>query len=167
LQENFVQYAQKNSVYPTDDGPYTAPALQVTRRITDLFKQALDPLLTQTRALEARSVRDHHDHVQFAGVGKQPPLYNREVLTVLPYQVNKKRFVIAYYVMTRDVRQNLEPEEYTLELNGLNAVAAQVSVYDPFMDASVPLKLHALEGNKLVVSLSATDYPRFLVVEER
>ncbi len=167
LQANFIQYAKDHSVYPTDDGPFTAPALQVTRRITDLFKQKLDPLLTQTRPLEVRSVRDNHDHVQFAPVGKQPPLYNREVLSVLPYQVNKKRFVIGYYVMTRDVRQSLEPEEYTLELAGLDSVGAQLSVYDPFTDASVPLKLHTLEANKLVVSLSATDYPRFLVVEER
>jgi hypothetical protein len=167
LQENFIKYAKKGSVYPTDDSPYTAPALQITRRITDLFKQELDPLLNQTRPLEVRSVRDNHDEAQFAAVGNQPPLYNREVFTVLPYQVNKKRFVIGYYVMTRDVRQNLEPKEYTLELAGLDAVGAQLSVYDPFTDASVPLKLHTLEANKLVVTLSATDYPRFLVVEEK
>ena len=50
---------------------------------------------------------------------------------------------------------------------GCCSVGAELSVYDPFTDASVPLKLHTLEANKLVVSLSATDYPRFLVVEER
>ena len=167
LQDNFTQYARKNTVYPAEDGPYTSPVLQVTRRITTLFKQGLDPLLVQTRPLEVRSVRDSHNHIQFAAVGLQPPLYNREVLTVLPYQVNKKRFVIGYYVMTRDVRQTFEPEEYTLELGGLNPVGAKLSAYDPFTNASVELKLHTLEPDKLVVSLSATDYPRFLVVQER
>jgi len=167
LQDNFAQYARKSTVYPSDDRPYTSPALQITHRITDLLKQGLDPLLTQTRPLEVRSVRDSHNHFQFAAVGNQPPLYNREVLTVLPYQVNKKRFVIGYYVMTRDVRQTLEPEEYTIELGGLNPVGAKLSAYDPFTNASVPLKLHTLEPDKLVLSLSATDYPRFLVVEER
>ncbi len=167
LQDNFAQYARANAVYPSDDGPYTSMALLVTRRITELFKLGLDPLLTQTRPLEVRSVRDNHNHTLFAAVGKQPPLYNRELLTVLPYQVNKKRFVIGYYVMTRDVRQTLEPEEYTVELGGLNPVGASLSVFDPFTNASVPVKLHALEPDKLVVSLSATDYPRFLVVEER
>lgn len=108
-------------------------------------------------------MRDSHNHMQFAAVGNQPPLYNRELLSVLPYQVNKKRFVIGCYVMTRDVRQTLKPEEYTVELGGL----AGLSAYHPFTNASVPMKLHALEPGKLVVSLSATDYPRFLVVEER
>jgi hypothetical protein len=167
LQENFIRYAEKNAVYPVDDAAYTSPALLVTRRITDLFKRELDPRLTRTRPLEVRSVRDTHNHVQFAGVGGQPPLYNREVLSVLPYQVNKKRFIVGYYVMTRDVRLTLEPEEYTVELGGLNPVGAELSVYDPFTNAIVPLNVHALGPNKLVVSLSATDYPRFLVVEER
>ena len=167
LQANFVQYARESTVYPSNDSPYTSPALQVTHRITDLFKQGLDPLLTQTRPLEVRSVRDSHNHIQFAAVGNQPPLYNREVVTILPYQVNKKRFVIGYYVMTRDVRQAFEPEEYTLELGGLDPVEASLSAYDPFTNALVPMKLHTLEPNKLVVSLPTTDYPRFLVVEER
>jgi len=39
LQDNFAQqYARANTVYPSDDRPYTSLALQVTRRITDLFK---------------------------------------------------------------------------------------------------------------------------------
>ncbi len=167
MQKNFADYASQNTVYPTDDSLYTSPALLVTRRITDLFKRDLDPSLTQTRQLEVRSVQDNHDHVQFAAVGNQPALYNREVFTVLPYQVSAKRFVIGYYVMTRDVRQSLASEEYTIELAGLKAAGAQISAYDPFTDTLVPLKLHALESNKLVVTLPATDYPRYLVVEEQ
>jgi hypothetical protein len=167
LQDNFVRYASTATTYPADDAPYTSPALQVTRRITDTFKVGLDSQLGQTRSLEVRSVRDAHDHAQFAAVGDQPPLYNREVLAVLPYQVNAKRFVIAYYVMTRDVRQTLEPEQYVVELGGLRASGAKLSAYDPFTDKAVPLESHPSERqDSLTLSLSTTDYPRLLIVEE-
>jgi hypothetical protein len=167
MQDNFAAYLKQNTVYPADDAAYTSPALLVTRRITDLLKQDLDSSLRQTRPLEVRSVRDNHDRAQFAAVGTQPPLYNREVLTVLPYQINAKKFAIGYYVMTRDVRQTLAPEEYTIELGGLQAAGARISAYDPLTNTSVPMKLHTLEADKLVATVTATDYPRFLVVEEQ
>ena len=167
LQDNFVQYAASQTSYPADDGPYTSPALTLTRRMTDVFKVGLDPGLKQTRPLQVRSVRDTHDHVQFPAAGDQPPLYNREVLAVLPYQVNAGRFVIAYYVMTRDIRQPLPAEEYTLDLGGLKAAGARVSAYDPLTGQAVPLKVHIAEQDRLVLTLPATDTPRLLTVQER
>jgi hypothetical protein len=167
LQDNFVRYASSNTTYPADDSAYTSPALSVVRRMTDVFKVDLDPGLKQPRPLQVRSVQDRHDHVQFAAAGNQPPLYNREVLAVLPYQVNAKRFVIAYYVMTRDVRQPLPAEEYTLELGGLNAAGARFSVYDPLTGQTVPLKVHAAQQDRLLLSLPATDTPRLLTVQEQ
>jgi hypothetical protein len=167
LPGNFVQYARTHRVYPQDDGPYTSPALSVVRRLTGAFQNGLDPALKQTRPLTVRSVRDRHDHIQFAAVEGQPPLHNREVLAVLPYQVNARRFVIAYYVMTRDLRQTLAAEDYTVELGGLNAAGADISVYDPVTGSAVPVKVHAREQDKLSLTLSATDTPRLLVVQER
>jgi hypothetical protein len=167
LQDNFVRYARSNTTYPDDDSAYTSPALSAVRRMTDVFKVGLDPDLRQTRPLQVRSVRDGHDHVQFAATGDQPPLHNREVLAVLPYQVNARRFVIAYYVMTRDVRVPLPAEDYTLDLDGLKAVGAQFSAYDPLTGQAVPIKVHVAEQNRLVLSLPATDTPRLLTVQEQ
>lgn len=167
LQANFVQYARSNTVYPDNDAPYTSPALLVTRRLTDAFKVGLDPGLRQTRPLQVRSLRDSHDHVQFPAVGDQPPLHNREVFTVLPYQVNARRFVIAYYVMTRDLRQPLKPEAYTLELGGLRGEGARISVSDPMNGGAVPVDVQARGPDSLALGLLATDTPRLLIVEER
>lgn len=167
LQDNFVRYARGGGAYPADDAPYTSPALQVVRRITDTLRTGLDPQLAQTRPLRVRSVQDDHGHVQFGAVGDQPPLYNREVFTVLPYQVNAKRFVIAYYVMTRDVRQTLAPENYSVELGGLRATGAKLSVYDPLTDQPVALEWTATDQDTLRLTLAATDAPRLLIVEEQ
>lgn len=81
--------------------------------------------------------------------------------------MNVKRFVIAYYVMTRDVRQTLPAEEYTLDLGGLHAAGASVSVYDPLTGQAVPLKVHVAEQDRLVLTLPATDTPRLLTVQEK
>jgi hypothetical protein len=167
LQDNFVRYARMGGAYPADDAPYTSPALRVVRRITDTLKTDLDLQLERTRPLEVRSVQDDHGHVQFGAVGDQPPLYNREVLAVLPYQVNARRFVIAYYVMTRDLRQTLAPENYSVELGGLRAAGAKLSVYDPFTDTAVPLESEVTEQGSLRLTLTATDTPRLLIVQEQ
>lgn len=167
LQSNFARYASSNTVYPADGSAYTSPALNVVRRMTDVFKVGLDPHLKNTRPLQVRSLQDRHDHVQFAAAGDQPPLHNREVLAVLPYQVNAGRFVIAYYVMTRDVRKSLTAEEYTLELGGLNAAGASFSAYDPLTGQAVPVRVHVAGRDRLVLSLPATDTPRLLTVQEK
>jgi hypothetical protein len=141
VQDNFIQYANSNRSYPADDSPYTSPALAVTKRIVDMMNEGLDPTLMTTRSLQVTAIIDTHDHYQFAGDGTtaHPPLYDREALAILPFQANAGRFVIPYYVMTRDVTQSLTPEPFTIGFKGVNAVTARVSAYDPVNDTAVPV----------------------------
>lgn len=169
VQDNFLEYARNHSIYPQDDRAYVSPALKIAGRIAAQMRQNLDPTLTQARQLQLDTVRDNHNHLQFSGDGTaaHPNLYNRDVFAFLPYQVNSRRFVIPYYVMTRDVTKDLPPEKFTIQISKLKAQGATVSVYDPMSDLSVPVKIDRRGSNFLNLTLSATDYPYLLIIQER
>lgn len=168
VKDDFVSYARTNTIYPVDDSKYVSPSLLVIKRITDKMREQLDPGLKATRQLRLDSISDTHDHYQFRGDGTpaHPNLYNRDLFAFLPYQVNNKRFVVPYYVMTRDVRNELAPEEYTIRISGINGKKAAVSVYDPINDRRVPVKIIIRTADGLKLALPATDYPYLLTVQE-
>jgi hypothetical protein len=134
--DSFVAYSRANSVYPVNDEPFTSPALNTTHRLCEKMREKLDPALTETQPLKVEANSDTHNHFQFAGDGtpEHPPLYNREVSAFLHFHVNANRFVIAYYVMTRDVKKSFETERYTLTICGLCGRGASVTTYDPITD---------------------------------
>ena len=169
VQDNFLAYARTQRVYPRNDLAYVSPALKITAQIVAQMKQDLDPNLTQTRQLQLDAVSDTHNHFQFAGAGTaaHPNLYNRDVFAFLPYQVNSHRFVIPYYVMTRDVTKNLPPEQFTIQISKLKAQGATVSGYDPMHERTVPVKIDRRGSNFLKLTLSATDYPYLLIIQEQ
>jgi hypothetical protein len=169
VRDNFLEYSRTNRIYPKDDRSYVAPALQITSRIVRQMKQNLDPNLTQTRQLQLDSISDTHNQIQFGGDGTaaHPHLYNRDVFAFLPYQVNSHRFVIPYYVMTRDVTKNLSPAKFTIQISNLQAQGANVSVYDPMFDRPVPVTIERRGNNFLNLTVSATDYPYLLIIQER
>lgn len=168
VQDNFLQYSRTHRVYPTTDRSYVSPALNITARIVKQMKQHLDPNLTRARQLQLDSINDTHNHFQFVGDGTaaHPPLYDRDVFTFLPYQVNSQRFVIPYYVMTRDVTKNLAPEKFTIQISKLKTARATVSVYDPMSDRTLPVTIDRRGHDFLKLTLSATDYPYLLIIQE-
>lgn len=168
ISAEFAGYAQENADWPEPIDPYVSPQLRVMRRITDVLKDGLDPSLSQTRTIGVASITDKHGHCQFAGDGTPdcPPLYNRETLAVLPYQVNEHKFVIAYYVMTRDVVADLPPEEYTITLTGLNGRRATVRAYDPIADRDIPVHIESAGEDPMTLKVLAADYPYLLVITE-
>ena len=169
VKESFLQYAeQDDAVYQPYNSTFSSPVLEAISNLAQQMSQQLDPDLTETRPLEVLSITDTHDHYQFAGDGTaaHPNLYNRDVFAFLPYQVNAQRFVIPYYVMTRDILQDLAPENYTLEIAGLNSIGATISVYDPIGDRTIPVTILKQSSQSLTVELTATDYPYLLIVQE-
>lgn len=168
VQDNFISYAKSHNAYPDDDSFYTSPALKVTKRIVDLMSQGLDPALMTTRSLMVTSISDAHDHRQFDGDGTaaHPPLYDHDVLAILPFQVNAGRFVIPYYVMTRDLTQTLTPEAFTIGLKGVNAAGARARVYDPLNDRDVPVTMDSASGDTITLTAVAADYPYLLIIDD-
>jgi len=135
------------------------------------------------RQLSLVSIRQEGDHAQFAGDGTaaHPPLYDRDVLAVLPFQSSPTRFVIPVYVMTRDLLTLYEPlapdsdvhrfdlpaERFWITLDNLPETAdpPAVSAYDPLLNESTPARLVSREGTSAVFEVAATDYPRLLSIE--
>jgi hypothetical protein len=159
-----------DKAYPSDDAPWTSPALLAVRRIADRMRDGLDVNLQKTRPLELVSIEDSHGAKQFEGDPRDPrdhpPLFDRDVLAVLPFQVNAKKFVIPYYVVTRDIRRDLPPEKFTVAIKGLVGKGAKLSAYDPVLDQRQAVRVLSDEEGTLKIELTAVDYPVLLEMEE-
>jgi hypothetical protein len=169
VKQNFLDYVeQPNAQYPADDSIYTSLTLTTVGRLVRKMSEQVDLNLRNPRQLEVVSVGDSHNHAQFTGDGTEahPNLFDREVFVVLPYQVNARRFIIPYYVMTRDVMQDLPPEAFTVQIKGLRSDRLSVTVYDPIQDKTVPVTVRGRGSDTLSLDLTATDYPYLLTIEE-
>jgi hypothetical protein len=170
LKQDFIDRTISGKTYPADDGGWTSPALLAVRRIADRMRDGLDPNLRQTRALELESIEQSGGGKQFEGDPKDPishpPLYDRDVLAVLPFQVNAKKFIIPYYVVTRDIRRPLPEERFTVAIKGLKGEGAKMTAYDPVLDRSRDARLVSDQNGVVKLELAAADYPVLLEVNE-
>ncbi len=168
VKDSFIEYSRSNKTYPDDDSDFISPSLQAVKRITDKMKYKLDPNLKSTRNITIDQLSDTHDNYQFKGDGtpEHPNLYNRELFAFLPYQVNSKRFVIPYYIMTRDVRNSLPIEKYTVNILGIKGKGASLSVYDPINGKNMSLRVLNRGDDSLKLELNTTDYPYLLIIQE-
>ena len=175
---SFFTKLDQTGVYPGDRAG--GEVLDAVKRLTDGFAGAVAP--AHPRSLSLLRVGDYAGNVQFAGDGSadHPPLYNRDVLAFLPFQVKPDRFVTAVYVMTSNVATNykpgapntdptrfdMPPETYRLTIGGTNAVGALVSATDPLTGQTVPVTVVSAAPDRLVVELPVTDSPRLLTIDE-
>lgn len=168
LSAAFLDYAATHHDWPADPAPLVSEQLQVVSRIAAAMREGLDEALTETRPLAVAQVADEHDHRQFDGDGtaSHPPLFNREVLAILPYQRAAGRYTVAYYVMTRDITIDLPPESYRLTLTGLDGRGASLAVLDPWTGQRTPLQAAAATADSLTLQVEATDVPRLLQIDE-
>ena len=56
----------------------------------------------------------------FDGDATHPPLWHREVLAVLPFQVHPGKHAVVVYVMTRDATKPMAEEPYRLVIKGVS-----------------------------------------------
>ena len=104
--------------------------------------------------------------VQWAGSGSHPSLYDREVFAVLPIQRSTNAFVVAFYVVTRDMEQDYDPKNFTIRLDRIDGRDATVKVLDPLTGQETHYQLHPSGADYLSVTVEAECYPRLLSVEE-
>lgn len=168
VKDSFIEYSRTAKEYPHDDTAYTSPSLAVIGRVAAKMRSGLDTKPKDVRRLRLDSVSDTHDHTQFVGDGTpaHPRLYDRDVFVFLPFQVNSRRFVIPYYVMTRDVRHDLSPEEFTVRISGIDGRHARLTAYDPIHDKPVPVKPGTRTPTSITATVTACDYPCLLTIAE-
>ena len=85
--------------------------------------------------------------------------------------------------MTRDVLNDMEPEQYIVTVKGLRAAGTTMTAYDPIQNRNLPVKVtqaynsqsspqsHSQDAtnqdtSSLTLELTATDYPYLLIVDE-
>ena len=138
--------------------------------------------LDVTRALRVDSLVEHRPRLVFAGDGTaaHPSRWNRDYFAFLPFQLSAGRFAVPYYVVTLNATQtyrpalppldparyDMPPQDYDVTVGNCAGRGAQVSSYDPLRGAAVPVKVLAATAGSLTVRLSATDYPRVLLIRE-
>jgi hypothetical protein len=168
VNDRFFEFVRTNKQYPSEEASFVSPTLRTLKNIANKMRDAVDPNLTATRQLSLVSITDTHNHFQFQGDGspQHPNLYNRDLFVFLPYQANRNRFVIPYYVMTRDVTKRLAPEEYTVEIHGILGRGSTVSAYDPIENCDVSVEVKSATNDNLILSIKTSDYPYLLTIQE-
>jgi hypothetical protein len=68
--------------------------------------------------------------------------------------------------MTRDLTGDLAPEQYTIQLSGVNGDSASVSIYDPKNNSNISFTKVASSSTMLRLTLMATDYPYLLMIAD-
>jgi hypothetical protein len=156
------------------------PQLKVLARVNRLMKSGQP--LEVTRPLAVTELVEHQPRLVFKGDGtpEHPDRFNRDDFACLPFQLAADKYAIGYYVVTRNMVHDWNPEldpldparydmpqqTFDLTLRNLRGAGAKVSAWDPLKDQSVPVAVLASDKNSLKVQLETVDYPRFLLVEE-
>jgi hypothetical protein len=186
VSDAFLSYAsQPGATYPDDDATLTSPALNAIGNLSGVMRQHLDTRVGSdaepVRKIELMSISDEADNKQFLGDGTagHPPLYDRDVFAFFPTQVNSHRFVIPYYVITRDVlhiynsqrvgghQYDMPVEKFTLLIRGISPHGMSIKCYDPILNTYSKITGVTRVGNSAFrVNVSAEDYPRLLVIQE-
>jgi hypothetical protein len=177
-------YAVRGNVFGAVDENFFAggapgEGIEAMTRLTAPFQAS--QRITAPRTLTLDSISDRHNQTVFAGDGTaaHPPLYNRDVVAVLPFQITNTKFAIPAYVMTRDVaklqrpnaprtdvtRWDLPEATYRIALGGLSR-NVRLSVQDPLTNSTVPVTVVSRSDDQIVVELPLTDSPRLIMADE-
>jgi hypothetical protein len=142
--------------------PGGGETIRAVARLVDGFAGA--ERLRRVQPLKLLRIGDFANRVQFAGDGTpaHPPLYDRDVLAFLPFQVTPDRYVIAVYVMTRDIARRSPPEKFRLVIGGLRRCDLPVSMSDPLLGGRDPVRRVSCSRHALTVDVPLTDSPRLL-----
>ena len=144
--------------------PSRSPALAALKNLTRQFQGA--EALTERRSLQFKVTALHRQPVVFEGGWGHRPLYYREMLTLLPFQVTPHRFVVAAYVMSYDITRPPPPMKFRLRIEGVEGSAAKVGFYDPIRDSALPLQEDARDSRSITVTLEQVEYPRLITLDE-
>ena len=136
------------------------PPMFTIRNITRAFAgsiplKTIAPLQIEVTALDPpRNI--------FEGDADHPPLTHAEVFTALPFQLDEKRHLVAFHVMTRDANKPIAPERYRLKITG--AKGATVTATDPHDDRAVKVTIETTTPEFIEVTVPAVEHPRLLLI---
>jgi hypothetical protein len=160
---------------------HTGAQLSAVKNTTRLMAQGKS--IATPRPLKVEKIVEYEPRLVFKGLGtaEHPDRYNRDDFAVLPYQLDEGKFAVGYYVVTRNVMQawntskgeldtarySMPDQTFALTLSNLAGSKAEVYSYDPIRNENKPVKILEAGNDFLTVEVLSSDYPRFLVINER
>lgn len=143
------------------DDVATPPMLAV-RNLARAFDGSVP--LRQTDPLSVDVVSLGPETKVFEGDAAHPPLWHRDVLAVLPFQVNPQKHAVAVYVMTRDALKHFPPQTFRLTFTG--AKGDRVTAVDVVTGWAVSVQTRFLAPGQVEVTLPVTQQPTVLTIEK-
>ena len=98
------------------------------------------------------------------GTPNLPPMTTADGLVCLPIQVNQHRIAILYYIMTRDIRVSLDPQNIRVSIQLANIPDFALSSYDPLNDVHFGIDPMSGVQDRIELELSTTDIPKVLIL---
>jgi len=137
------------------------PPMRAIRNLARAFDGSVPMAETDALGVEATSLGP--ESKVFDGDATHPPLWHREVLAVLPFQVNPQKHVVAVYVMTRDAVKPFPPASFRLKFSGV--MGSRVEAADVLSGA--PIALQAISGGEgsIEVTMPVTDRPALISIQ--
>ena len=154
--------------------------LEAVGRAVRLMREGEE--MAEARPLTVDRLVEEKPRLVFRGDGTpaHPDRYHRHDFACLPWQLAPGKFVVAWYVATRNVvhawnpsREPLDPWRYAmpdqtfrLTLGNVRGQGAKVTAYDPIADRTVRVRVTSATPTTVTVVLPTVDYPRLLLIEE-
>jgi hypothetical protein len=154
------------SALPADSTPYKTPAMLALMNAQAFFADAAPIASPRQLSLSVGALDGQGGGLVFPGDISHPALTYQDVLAALPFQTDDRTFVLALYVMTRNLLEDIAPVEFQVKISNVDGVQAQVSYDDPLTGIGVPVEVISRENDSVTVTLPLTDYPRLLRVRE-
>jgi hypothetical protein len=166
--QDFLKRTRTSTTYPEDGSPYLTPALRALQELVRHFAIGAERGFRATRPIQATEVTSERQQLVFHGNGTagEPDQRFADVFTFLPFQSNAHRFVIPFYVMTRQLSATADCGFYHLRVLGIQPRNAQFAIYDPVDDRESETVAEDDGSGSAKLRLEACDYPRLLLVEE-
>lgn len=135
------------------------PPMKALRNLTRAFRGSVPIAKTQPLLIDVTALGEQTK--VFEGDATHPPLWTREVIAALPFQVDASTHLVAVYAMTRDATKRMEPMKVRLKITG--GFGTSASCYDPHEDKQVPIQSRAVEDG-VEVTLPVVDHPRLVKI---
>ena len=136
--------------------------MRAIRNLTRAFEGSVPLTRIDALAVEVTSLGPQSK--VFEGDATHPPLWHREVLAVLPFQVNPQKHAVAVYVMTRDAVKPFPPETFRLKLSGVKG--NRVEVLDVLSGQAVAVQVRTLSAESVEMTLPVSDRPVIITLQK-
>jgi hypothetical protein len=154
------------SRFPANPDSYMTPALLALRNAFALFKDARPIVTARNLTVEVAAADGAGGGLVFPGDATHPSLTYQDVLAVLPFQVDDRTFLLATYVMSRNILEPPPLTPFVVRITNVNGLAADIQYVDPLSGRSLAVEVLERTDTSITLSLAVGDSPYLLHIQE-